>query len=299
MGPGGQAGTSWRIENYLGFPEGISGADLAERARHQAQKFGAEILMLQSLIEGHAEDGQFVGTLADGTLLRARAVLVATGVDWRRLEVEGVDRLLHAGVYYGAAASEAPGVAGKDVFIVGAGNSAGQAALNFAEHARSVTILCRGDALGESMANYLVERITESPVIAVRVCTEVVGVAGRHLAADDHHPRQHHRARRRRCRPTPCSSASAASPAPGGPTRTGCSPTRAATCSPAGTSSTPSSTGGRRGVEPTARPLPVGDEPARAVRGGRRPLRVDQAGGVRRRRGGQAVPLVHRFLAER
>jgi thioredoxin reductase (NADPH) len=176
--PGGQAGTSWRIENYLGFPDGISGAELAERARHQAQKFGAEILMLQSLTEGHAEDGHFVGTLADGNLLRARAVLVATGVDWRRLQVAGVDRLLHAGVYYGAAASEAPGVKGKDVFIVGAGNSAGQAALNFSEHARSVTILCRGDALSESMARYLCERITESPVIHVRVCTEVVGVQG-------------------------------------------------------------------------------------------------------------------------
>jgi thioredoxin reductase (NADPH) len=176
--PGGQAGTSWRIENYLGFPEGISGFELAERARHQAQKFGAEILMLQSLTEGHAEDGQFVGTLGDGKLLRARAVLVATGVDWRRLEVDGIDRLLHRGVYYGAAASEAPGVAGKDVFIIGAGNSAGQAALNFAEHARSVTILCRGEALGETMASYLCQRIQDVPVIGVRVCTEVVAIEG-------------------------------------------------------------------------------------------------------------------------
>ena len=117
--PGGQAGTSARIENYLGFPDGIAGADLAERARHQAEKFGAEILMLQSLVDGHAEGGQFVAALADGTPLRATAVLVATGVDWRRLEVEGVDRLLHAGVYYGAAASEAPGVQDRDVFIVG------------------------------------------------------------------------------------------------------------------------------------------------------------------------------------
>jgi len=176
--PGGQAGTSWRIENYLGFPEGISGADLAARARHQAEKFGAEILMLQSLVEGGAEDGQFVGKLADGTPLRARAVLVATGVDWRRLEVDGVDRLLHAGVYYGAAASEAPGLIGKDVFIIGAGNSAGQAALNFAEHARSVTILCRGEALSETMANYLCERLHDSPVIGVQVCHEVVALDG-------------------------------------------------------------------------------------------------------------------------
>ncbi len=176
--PGGQAGTSWRIENYLGFPDGISGAELAARTRQQAEKFGAEILMLQSMHEGHPEDGHFVGTLADGTRLRARAVLVATGVDWRRLEVDGVDRLLHAGVYYGAAASEAPGVKGKDVFIVGAGNSAGQAALNFAEHARSVTILARGEGLSATMADYLCDRIAASPVIAVRACTEVVGVEG-------------------------------------------------------------------------------------------------------------------------
>jgi len=176
--PGGQAGTSWRIENYLGFPEGISGAELAARARHQAEKFGAEILMLQSMTEGHPEDGHFVGTLTDGTSLRARAVLVATGVDWRRLEVDGVERLLHSGVYYGAAASEAPGMAGKEVYIIGGGNSAGQAALNFAEHARTVTILVRGEGLSETMANYLCQRIDQSPLIHVRPHTEVVGLDG-------------------------------------------------------------------------------------------------------------------------
>ncbi len=176
--PGGQAGTSWRIENYLGFPEGISGAELAARARHQAEKFGAEILILQSLVDGRPDGGQFVGTFADGTVIRSRAVLVATGVDWRRLELDGVDRLLHAGVYYGAAASEAPGLRGKDVFIIGAGNSAGQAALNFAEHARTVTILVRGESMGATMASYLCDRVEATPVIEVRLQCEVVALDG-------------------------------------------------------------------------------------------------------------------------
>lgn len=176
--PGGQAGTSWWIENYLGFPGGISGAELAARARQQAERFGAEILMLQSLADGRPEEGRFVGTLGDGTVLRARAVLVATGVDWRRLELDGVERLLHAGVYYGAAASEAPGVRGKDVYIIGAGNSAGQAALNFAGSARSVTILVRGEAMSDTMARYLCDRIGALPVVDVRVQTEVVALDG-------------------------------------------------------------------------------------------------------------------------
>jgi thioredoxin reductase (NADPH) len=176
--PGGQAGTSSRIENYLGFPDGIGGAELAERARHQAEKFGAEILILQSLVDGRSEDGGFVGTLADGAVLRAGAVLVATGVDWRRLDVEGVERLLHAGVYYGAAASEAPGVRGRDVFLVGAGNSAGQAAMNFADYARTVTILARGESVSASMSTYLARRIEEAPNIVFRPCTEVIRVDG-------------------------------------------------------------------------------------------------------------------------
>jgi thioredoxin reductase (NADPH) len=176
--PGGQAGSSSQIENYLGFPDGISGAELADRARHQAEKFGAEILMLQSLVDGRAEDGRFVGTFADGTRLRASAVLVATGVDWRRLDVDGVDRLHHSGVYHGAAASEAPGVEGKDVFIVGAGNSAGQAAMCFAEYARTVTILAWGETLGETMSSYLARRIEEAPNIFFRPHVDVAAVDG-------------------------------------------------------------------------------------------------------------------------
>ncbi|MFP5316696.1 MAG: NAD(P)/FAD-dependent oxidoreductase [Acidimicrobiia bacterium] len=176
--PGGQAGTSSRIENYLGFPEGIAGAELAARARAQALKFGAEILLLRTVVDGRKEDGRFVATLSDGSPVSVSAVLVATGVDWRRLEVEGVDRLLHAGVYYGAAASEAPGVAGKDVFIVGGGNSAGQAAMHFAAWARSVTIVVRGTGLAASMSRYLTQRIEEAPNVTVCTCTEVAGVHG-------------------------------------------------------------------------------------------------------------------------
>jgi thioredoxin reductase (NADPH) len=178
LAPGGQAGTSPRIENYLGFPDGVSGAELAARARKQAQKFGVEILMLRSIVDGHTDGGHFWAALSDGNKVRCRACLVATGVDWRRLEAPGVDDLLHAGVYYGAAASEGPGVAGKDVFIVGAGNSAAQAALNFSSWAGSVTIVSRDATLEESMSDYLARRIHDTSNIAVRACTEVVAVEG-------------------------------------------------------------------------------------------------------------------------
>ncbi len=178
LAPGGMAGTSPRIENYLGFPEGVSGAELAERARKQALKFGVEVLMLRSIVDGHTDGGDFWATLSDGNTVRSRACLVATGVDWRRLDVPGIDSLLHAGVYYGAAASEAPGVAGKDVFIVGAGNSAAQAALHFVSYARSVTIVTRDATLEETMSSYLAVRIHGIPDIAVRACTEVVAVEG-------------------------------------------------------------------------------------------------------------------------
>ena len=176
--PGGQAGSSSAIENYLGFPEGVSGAELADRARRQAEKFGAEILMLRAVVDGRVDKDHFSCVLSDGHVVSSAAVIVATGVAWRRLEADGVDRLLHAGVYYGAAASEAPGVTGKDVFIVGAGNSAGQAAMNFAGWARSVTIIARGAGLSESMSSYLARRIEEAPNVHLRTCCEVVAVHG-------------------------------------------------------------------------------------------------------------------------
>lgn len=176
--PGGQAGSSSRIENYLGFPEGITGADLAARAQAQALKFGAEILLLRTVVDGRKDGDRFVATLSDGSPVSVSAVLLATGVDWRRLDVEGVDRLMHAGVYYGAAASEAPGVAGKDVFLVGGGNSAGQAAMHFADWARSVTIVVRGAGLAASMSQYLCRRIDDAPNVTVRTHTGVAGVHG-------------------------------------------------------------------------------------------------------------------------
>ena len=176
--PGGQAGTSSSIENYLGFPEGISGVDLAERARQQAVKFGAEMIVLREAIAGGVEGDLFRSNLSDGTAIRSCCVLCTTGVSWRRLDVPGLDRLLHAGIYYGSAISEAPGVKGKDVFVIGGGNSAGQAAMNFAILARSVTLVVRGDSLSASMSSYLSRRIVEAANISIRPRTEVAAVDG-------------------------------------------------------------------------------------------------------------------------
>jgi thioredoxin reductase (NADPH) len=176
--PGGQAGTSSNIENYLGFPDGISGADLSERARRQAVKFGAEMLALREVVEGTVEAELFRSTLSDGGSIRSRCVLCATGVNWRRLDVPGVERLLHAGIYYGSAISEAPGVRDKDVFVIGGGNSAGQAAMNFAILARSVTLVARSDGLAASMSSYLTRRIERTANISVRTRTEIAAVDG-------------------------------------------------------------------------------------------------------------------------
>jgi thioredoxin reductase (NADPH) len=176
--PGGQAGTSSRIENYLGFPDGIAGVELAERAQQQASKFGAAMLILREAVAGGVVEGEFRGNLSDGSSIRSRSVLCATGMSWRRLDVPGIDRLLHAGVYYGAATSEAPGVKDKDVFVVGGGNSAGQAAMNFARLARSVTLVVRRDGLAASMSTYLSRRIAASPNIAVLTGREIAMVDG-------------------------------------------------------------------------------------------------------------------------
>jgi thioredoxin reductase (NADPH) len=176
--PGGQAGTSSRIENYLGFPEGVSGVVLAERARLQAVKFGAEMLVLREVVAGSHADGIFRSALSDGSTIESRCVLCATGVNWRRLDVTGVDRLMHAGVYYGSAVSEAPGLQGKDVFVIGGGNSAGQAAINFASVARTVTVVVRGAGLSASMSSYLSQRIYEAPNVVLRTHAEVAAVDG-------------------------------------------------------------------------------------------------------------------------
>jgi len=174
--PGGQAGTSSRIENYLGFPSGVSGDELASRALQQARRLGAEILVTRSIARIDAAARHV--HLDDGDVLRARTIILACGVAWRRLSVEGFDRLAGKGISYGAARSEAPNVHGLDVHIVGAGNSAGQAAMFFSTHARSVTILCRGDALEKSMSRYLVDQIASRRNIAGRFRTEVAAAHG-------------------------------------------------------------------------------------------------------------------------
>ena len=174
--PGGQAGTSSRIENYLGFPSGVSGDELASRALQQARRLGAEILVTRSITRIDAATRQL--HLDGGDVLRARTIILACGVTWRHLSIDGFDRLAGKGISYGAARSEAPTTHGLDVHIVGAGNSAAQAALFFSTHARSVTILCRGDTLERSMSRYLVEQLATRPNIRTMFRTEVASVQG-------------------------------------------------------------------------------------------------------------------------
>ena len=181
---GGQAGTSSKIENYLGFPDGISGADLAKRARDQACRFGAEILLLQEGVRAELSPGKAIGYLADGTHFLMHAAICASGVEYRRLNLWNEDRLRGAGVYYGAGTSEAQLCQNQDVFVVGGGNSAGQAAMHFSRYARKVYILIRGDGLKETLSAYLIRRISASPNIELRTHTEVVELHGNdHLEA--------------------------------------------------------------------------------------------------------------------
>ncbi|MGN6379735.1 MAG: FAD-dependent oxidoreductase [Gaiellales bacterium] len=174
--PGGQAGTSSRIENYLGFPGGVSGDSLAKRALEQARRLGAEILVTRTITRIDPAARQL--HLDGGDVLRARTIILACGVAWRHLPIEGLDRLAGRGVSYGAARGEASAVYGLDVHIVGAGNSAGQAARFFSEHARSVTIVCRGDGLGKSMSRYLTDQLDALRNVQVLARTEVDAVHG-------------------------------------------------------------------------------------------------------------------------
>lgn len=174
--PGGQAGTSSRIENYLGFPSGVSGGELSSRALKQAHRLGAEIVVTRSIERIDAASRHV--HLDGGDVLRARSVILACGVSWRRLDVEGFDRLAGRGVFYGASRSEAPNTHGLDVHIVGAGNSAGQAAMFFATHARSVTILYRGATLEKSMSRYLIDQLATRPNVHVRYHAEVTAAHG-------------------------------------------------------------------------------------------------------------------------
>lgn len=176
---GGQAGSSSRIENYLGFPQGVSGAELAERAREQACRFGAEILVGREGVRGEFLPGKGVGYLADGTKIIARATICATGVEYRRLNLPNEDRFLGAGVFYGAGASEAQLCRGwDDVFIVGGGNSAGQAAMHFAKVARTVYLVVRGPSLKETISQYLLDRIYSAPNVRVMTNSEATELQG-------------------------------------------------------------------------------------------------------------------------
>jgi thioredoxin reductase (NADPH) len=176
--PGGQAASSALIRNYLGFARGISGDGLALRAFEQAWLFGADFVMTQPATALRVEGDDRVTVVADGTEVRSPAVVVTTGVTWRRLDAPGIDDLLGSGVFYGASQSEARGLRGEDVFVIGGGNSAGQAVVHLARHARQVTLLVRGPSLSASMSDYLIREIDDASNIRVRFRTRVVGAGG-------------------------------------------------------------------------------------------------------------------------
>ncbi len=176
--PGGQAGMSSRIENYLGFPNGLSGSELARRAVTQAKRFGVEILTAQEVVRLKADGPMRTVILKDGKEINCRAVLIATGVSYRQLEANGVKRLTGAGIYYGAAMSEGGSVRNEDIIIVGGANSAGQAAMYFSRYAKSVTMVVRGDTLSTTMSQYLIEQIKSTKNIKVMTRSEVIKAMG-------------------------------------------------------------------------------------------------------------------------
>lgn len=176
--PGGQAGTSSRIENYLGFPKGLSGSELSRRALAQATRFGIEFLSPQSVSGIQLKDQYKILTLADGTEIAAKSVVISTGVDYRKLSAEGIDKFTGAGVYYGAATTEARATMGKDVYIVGGGNSAGQGAMYLSRFAKNVYILIRKPSLKGSMSSYLIDQIAATDNIHVMGETQVTATSG-------------------------------------------------------------------------------------------------------------------------
>jgi thioredoxin reductase (NADPH) len=178
LATGGQAGQSSRIENYLGFPDGVSGAQLTDRARRQATKFGAEVLTTREVVGLEIRGSARRVTFVDGTSIDAHTIILATGVTYRRMGAPGMDELTGRGVYYGSALTEADACAGQDVYVVGGANSAGQAAVFLARRAKSVTILVRGSSLERSMSYYLIKQIAGIPNISIRTCTEVIEASG-------------------------------------------------------------------------------------------------------------------------
>jgi len=176
--PGGQAGTSSRIENYLGFPSGLSGADLTRRAVTQATRFGTEILSPQSVKEIKVKDKYKTIVLEDGTEINAKAVVITTGVDYRKLETKGIGEFTGKGIYYGAANTEATSCGNKEVYILGGGNSAGQAAMYLSKFAKNVYILVRKNDLSSSMSSYLIDQLSTTENVKVLGCTEIVEACG-------------------------------------------------------------------------------------------------------------------------
>lgn len=175
---GGQAGSSSKIENYLGFPDGISGAEMADRARRQASRFGTDILVARAGVKGEFPAGKGVGTLEDGTKIIARATICATGIEYTRLGLPNEDKYIGVGLYYGAGASEAEFCKDQHVFVIGGGNSAGQAAMHFSPVASKVTVVIRGECLKTTLSQYLVDRIYSTPNVEVLNQTEVTGLSG-------------------------------------------------------------------------------------------------------------------------
>jgi thioredoxin reductase (NADPH) len=177
---GGQAGTSSRLENYLGFHNGISGDDLSERAVKQARRFGAELILTRP-VAGIVPlpCGGYRVELDGDEFVKSRAIILTTGVDWRSLNAQGIQGLIGRGVSYGAASADPATLAGKKVFIVGGGNSAGQAAMFYANYARTVTLFVRGSTLGTSMSQYLIEQLGCKSNVKVETCTEIISVAGK------------------------------------------------------------------------------------------------------------------------
>jgi thioredoxin reductase (NADPH) len=175
---GGQAGQSNRIDNYLGFPDGVSGAQLTERARRQAMRFGAELLSAREVVGLDAAGSTRVVRFGDGSVISAHTAVLATGVTYRRLSAPGLDELTGRGVFYGSAATEAPACAGQEIYLVGGANSAGQAAMYFARYAHRVHLLIRGDNLSHSMSKYLADQLAQADRIEIHPNTEVIGGEG-------------------------------------------------------------------------------------------------------------------------
>jgi thioredoxin reductase (NADPH) len=176
--PGGQAGTSSRIENYLGFPNGISGNELARRAVTQAKRFGVEILTAREVVKLEADGPLRTIRLKDGTDINSKAILIATGVSYRHLKAKGIEKLTGAGIYYGATMSEGESVRNEDIFIVGGANSAGQAAMYFSRFAKKITMVVRGESLSSSMSQYLIDQIKSTDNIHIITNSEVIEVQG-------------------------------------------------------------------------------------------------------------------------